>query len=229
MYLSCPCCQLVFVWMTHWWYNEHWVTFVRLMSCIYPTTKKKEIKINLSCDNCLSLYWSASPLWLPWFYHADMWALPMMCTHHLANRSILNSYMLSLLPGFRHRHGELPALPPQPWPTTVDSTRPCASWLHPHPLSWPTVDCPCLVMVAMWPSSTILHPASRCIALPPTARHVLRSSSGPSLETSIQQVCPPFTSIGVVQNRAAKPCWIYYGIDLFRFNKSINSMVCNYR
>ena len=23
-------------------------------------------------------------------------------------------------------------------------------------------------------------------------------------------------------------CWIYYGLDPFRFNKSINSMVCNY-
>ena len=23
-------------------------------------------------------------------------------------------------------------------------------------------------------------------------------------------------------------CWIYYGIDPFRFNKSINSIVCNY-
>jgi len=23
-------------------------------------------------------------------------------------------------------------------------------------------------------------------------------------------------------------CWIYYGLDPFRFNKSMNSMVCNY-
>jgi len=23
-------------------------------------------------------------------------------------------------------------------------------------------------------------------------------------------------------------CWIYYGLDPFRFNKSINSIVCNY-
>ena len=78
------------------------------------------------------------------------------------------SRVLSPLPGFGRRLGELPALPPQPRPTTVDATGPPHLLLAlPGCLPILPADAGGLPLPHHAHAAALRHPASRCLAPPP--------------------------------------------------------------